>query len=307
LRPNTEGNSCGNTNCRATVALKNESAANLWQTEGHEIAAELCLTAGTDVELGSTLTSYTAGAVAAGMLPASDVSRSNVRLYAQMISQGHLETVPTDSFGAKDVDTPHSRQLALEAATQSMVLLKNTGELLPLLPSRSSGAVLKIAIVGPHLNSTADLLSSHGYAGENKLIAGNTIEAAFKRRATASAGAFEIVGSAGGCNIVTGCATADLASITAAVATADVVIAFVGLHPAIGAAAANDGYGTACAEGEARCAFSDRILHSRMPLDPTHVRCKRTCVRPMAFHLGVHCSYRCHHKLCPNTEGLGSQ
>jgi hypothetical protein len=27
-----------------------------------------------------------------------------------------------------------------------------------------------------------------------------------------------------------------------------------------------------------RCAFSDRKLHSRMPLDPTHVRLKRTCV-----------------------------
>jgi hypothetical protein len=27
-----------------------------------------------------------------------------------------------------------------------------------------------------------------------------------------------------------------------------------------------------------RCAFSDRILHSRMPLDPTHVRWKRSCV-----------------------------
>jgi hypothetical protein len=28
----------------------------------------------------------------------------------------------------------------------------------------------------------------------------------------------------------------------------------------------------------AQCAFSNRILHSRMPLDPTHVRFKRTCV-----------------------------
>jgi hypothetical protein len=27
-----------------------------------------------------------------------------------------------------------------------------------------------------------------------------------------------------------------------------------------------------------RCAFFDRILHSMMPLDPTHVRFKRTCV-----------------------------
>jgi serine/threonine protein kinase len=29
---------------------------------------------------------------------------------------------------------------------------------------------------------------------------------------------------------------------------------------------------------KARCAFSDRNLHSRMPLDPTHVHLKRTCV-----------------------------
>jgi hypothetical protein len=30
--------------------------------------------------------------------------------------------------------------------------------------------------------------------------------------------------------------------------------------------------------GGVRCAFFDRNLHSRMPLDPTHVRFKRTCV-----------------------------
>jgi hypothetical protein len=41
-----------------------------------------------------------------------------------------------------------------------------------------------------------------------------------------------------------------------------------------------------------RCAFSNRKLHSRMPLDPTHVRLKRTCVWPMAFLSGVHSSYR---------------
>jgi hypothetical protein len=39
-----------------------------------------------------------------------------------------------------------------------------------------------------------------------------------------------------------------------------------------------------------RCAFSDRIVHSRMPLDPTHVRFKQTCVWPMTFLSGVHCS-----------------
>jgi hypothetical protein len=37
----------------------------------------------------------------------------------------------------------------------------------------------------------------------------------------------------------------------------------------------------------ARCSFSDRSLHSRMPLDPTHVRVKQTCVKPMAVLSGA--------------------
>jgi hypothetical protein len=40
-----------------------------------------------------------------------------------------------------------------------------------------------------------------------------------------------------------------------------------------------------------RCSFFDGILHSRMPLDSTPIRLKRTCVRPVAFLSGVHCSY----------------
>jgi hypothetical protein len=37
-------------------------------------------------------------------------------------------------------------------------------------------------------------------------------------------------------------------------------------------------FGNCWTAGLARCAFSDRILHSRMPLDPMHVRLKQTCV-----------------------------
>jgi hypothetical protein len=40
------------------------------------------------------------------------------------------------------------------------------------------------------------------------------------------------------------------------------------------------------------CAFFGRNLHSRMPLDPTHVRLKRICVLPMAFISEVQSSYR---------------
>ena len=118
----TDGNSCGNVNCRATVKLlKNATAAAEWTEEGHELAAELCLSGGTDIEIGSTLTGYTTAAIAHGLVPEAEVSRSNTRLYEQMIAQGHLEAVPFDKLGSSDVDTYHSRQVAFEAAVQAMV------------------------------------------------------------------------------------------------------------------------------------------------------------------------------------------
>lgn len=239
------GNCCGNPNCEATVALKNASVG--WGVQGHEMAAELCLDAGTDVELGKTLTTYTGGAVADGLVRADTVARSNVRLYTELIRAGFLDATADDALGPADVDTARARHLAYEAATDAMVLLKNEEDFLPL---SSSGAGLKLALIGPHLNSTKDLQASTGYAGENKLVLNNTIEAAFQRRARASNGAVEIVGVAQGCDIVVGCPSVDTAAITVAVANADVVVAFVGLHPASGAPA-YPGYGTACAESEA--------------------------------------------------------
>eukprot|EP01052_Picozoa_sp_SAG31_P042543 SAG31_NODE_6788_length_1888_cov_1.050307_1_plen_223_part_10 len=127
-----------------------------------------------------------------------------------------------------------------------MVLLKNDGNLLPL----NAQQPLRIALIGPHLNTTADLLSSHGYAGENKLVSNNTIKAAFQRYATATGAKVKIVGAAIGCDIVMGCTNADLGSIKTAVATTDVILAFVGLHPSTGAPNAR-GYGKGCSEGEA--------------------------------------------------------
>ena len=60
-----------------------------------------------------------------------------------------------------DVDTPLHRQIAMEASQQAMVLLKNEGGLLPLKESQT------IAIIGPHLNSTEQMLSI--YYGGNAL------------------------------------------------------------------------------------------------------------------------------------------
>jgi hypothetical protein len=54
-----------------------------------------------------------------------------------------------------------------------------------------------------------------------------------------------------------------------------------------------------------RCAFSDRILHSRMPLDPTPLLRLKLCHGCDQWHFSREstCSHRYHHKLCRNTEG----
>lgn len=63
--------------------------------------------------------------------------------------------IPTSVVGSKD-----HQQLAVDAARESIVLLKNAGGVLPLDP----GAVKKLLVVGPNADSTASLLGT--YAGQ---------------------------------------------------------------------------------------------------------------------------------------------
>jgi hypothetical protein len=84
----------GNTNCQRTVALTHPACANTSAFNGascQELAAQKCLDAGTDVEIGSTVPDYAAKAVAAGLLPATALARSNARVYEQAILQVRWE------------------------------------------------------------------------------------------------------------------------------------------------------------------------------------------------------------------------
>ena len=89
------------------------------------------------------------------------------------------ENVPYSKISLKDNDTPENRQVALEVARQSLVLLKNDG-ILPL-----DGAKFKrIAVIGPNGNSTSMLQGNyHGSASHPitilngiKQMAGTNIE-----------------------------------------------------------------------------------------------------------------------------------
>lgn len=65
-----------------------------------------------------------------------------------------LETQPYTYLGKEAVNTTASQALVMDLTLQSLVLLKNSEGLLPLAPGT------RIAVVGPHVNSTRDLVST---------------------------------------------------------------------------------------------------------------------------------------------------
>jgi beta-glucosidase len=92
------------------------------------------------------------------------------------------DKVPYSKYTIKDNDTPAHRQVALEVARQSLVLLKNDG-ILPLDRSK----LKRIAVIGPNGNSTFMLHGNyHGSASRPisilngiKQLAGTNIEVTF--------------------------------------------------------------------------------------------------------------------------------
>ena len=64
----------------------------------------------------------------------------------------HLNNNHIENYQKLDVDTAESRQLTLEAAQQSIVLLKNVNKALPLNINQLQNK--KIALIGPSANAT---------------------------------------------------------------------------------------------------------------------------------------------------------
>lgn len=76
---------------------------------------------------------------------------------------GEPSSHPYGSLGPRDVCTPSHQELALEAARQGIVLLKNEGPALPLSPRRHH----PIAVVGPNSDVTLTMIGN--YAGNKKI------------------------------------------------------------------------------------------------------------------------------------------
>jgi beta-glucosidase len=126
---------------------------------GHHYAAGMeqgdadAVRAGTDLDCGGAYRSLV-NAVEQHLLSEADIDTAVTRLFTARMRLGMFDPpsmVPFNSIPASEVNSPAHRELALQAARESIVLLKNSRDTLPLKSS-----IKTIAVVGP----TADLLES---------------------------------------------------------------------------------------------------------------------------------------------------
>ena len=116
-------------------------------------ASALAVRRGTDLECGSDYT-HLAQAVREGLAAEAELDVSLRRLLAARFKLGMFDPpslVPYAQIPLSQNDAPEHRQLALEAARASIVLLKNDGGLLPLRKDLS-----QILVVGPTAHDRHD-------------------------------------------------------------------------------------------------------------------------------------------------------
>ncbi|KAJ7045029.1 glycoside hydrolase family 3 protein [Mycena alexandri] len=123
-----------------------------------EEAAGDALTAGTDINCGTTFSVNLLNARNENFVTQADISNALVRQYASLVRAGYFDPAasqPYRQLGWSDVSTSAAQTLAYNVAAEGMVLLKNSGNTLPLK------AGLKIALIGPSANATVAMQGNY--------------------------------------------------------------------------------------------------------------------------------------------------
>jgi beta-glucosidase len=113
---------------------------------------------GCDLNCGNAYT-YLKAAVGSGLIPEENIDKALRRLLAAKFKLGMFdspELVPYSSLNYDNIDSKENRELALEAARKSIVLLKNEKNALPL-----SKDIKTIAVIGPNADSKDVLLGNY--------------------------------------------------------------------------------------------------------------------------------------------------
>jgi beta-glucosidase len=124
------------------------------------IASAMAVTAGCDLNCGGTLQANLKAAIDRELIGEEDIDLSVTRVMTVRYLLGLFDPptkVPYTKIPFEVVDSPEHRELALEAARQTLVLLKNDSKFLPL----DKNSIKKIAVIGP----LAEICLLGGYSG----------------------------------------------------------------------------------------------------------------------------------------------
>ena len=139
-------------------------AHNYTHTPEDTVAA--ALHAGTDLNCGDFYLKHTQEALNKKTIVEADIDQALERTFNVLVRLGYFdppEQQPYRQLSKANVDTVEARQLALEAAQQSIVLLKNVNKALPLNINQLQNK--KIALIGPTANATVLMQGNyHGVA-----------------------------------------------------------------------------------------------------------------------------------------------
>lgn len=119
------------------------------------------LKAGMDVNCGSYLKDHTKSAVQQKKLDVSEIDRALHNLFSIRMRLGLFDGSPLEqpygNIGPDQACSKEHQALALEAAQDGIVLLKNSGRLLPLPKSKA----ISLAVIGPNANASETLLGNY--------------------------------------------------------------------------------------------------------------------------------------------------
>ena len=141
-----------------------------------EQAAVAGIRAGTDTNCGRTYLALD-DAVHAGLIAESEIDVSVKRLFTARMQLGLFDPPAKVAYASvpfSEVNSAAHRQIALEAARKSMVLLKNEDDALPLKSPKT------IAVVGPNAASLTGLEGNYNAIPKDPVLPVDAIAAEFK-------------------------------------------------------------------------------------------------------------------------------
>lgn len=219
----------------------NDIHANHKLAEGPAEAAALAVKAGCDLNCGG-MYPYLSEAVEKGLIDEETIDRSVIRLFAARMKLGMFDPpdqVPWASVAYEVTDCEEHRQLARRMACESIVLLKNSEELLPLRKDLRA-----VAVIGPNADSL-DVLLGNYYGTPSKWV---TPLAGIRSAVSPDTRVYY----AKGCDL-TGDSRFGFSEAVSAAERADAVIMCLGISPAL--------------EGEEGDAFNSDASGDRLHID----------------------------------------